>query len=228
MNTKTRRRLVIVTGLIVIIAVAVLAVAGGAGAARGITVAQALEGTYDGQRVQVTGAVADDSYAFSDDGLTFAIQDGEGGADGEGALQVRYKGAASSTFGNGVTAICTGVLTASDGGVVLDASEMVTQCPSKYESATDALGVAQLLGYGEGIVSTTVKATGTVAADSLSAAGEADARFVLQDAADEGAAVPVVFDGALPDGVAEGAAVVVTGALGADGAFAATDVALEG
>lgn len=225
MNTKTKRRLAIVTGLIVIIVVAVLAVVGGAGAARGITVAQALEGAYDGERVQVTGAVADDSYSFSDEGLTFAIQDAQ---DPSGALQVRYGGAASSTFGNGVTAICTGVLSRSGEGVVLDASEMVTQCPSKYESATDALGVAQLLGYGEGIASTTVKVTGVVAAGSLSAAGEADARFVLLDAADGASALPIAFDGALPEGVAEDSSVVVTGALGADGSFAATDVALEG
>jgi len=40
--------------------------------------------------------------------------------------------------------------------------------------------------------------------------------------------MPVVFEGALSDGIADGSAVVLTGSLGADGKFAATDVALEG
>lgn len=226
MNTKTRRRLAIVTGLIVIIVVAVLAVVGGAGAARGITVAQALEGTLDGERVQVTGAVVDGSYEFSDDGVTFAIRDAQDSAGG--ALQVRYRGAASSTFGNGVTAICTGVLSSEGAGVVLDANEMVTQCPSKYESATDALGVTRLLDYGGEIVGTTVKVTGSVRAGSVSAAGAASERLVLLDAEDGATALPIAFDGALPEGVVDGASIVATGSLSADGSFLATDVALEG
>ena len=226
MNTKTRRRLVIVTGLIVIVAVAVLAVVGGTTAAQGITVAQALDGTHVGQRVQVTGAVADDSYEFSDDGVIFAIADAEGPSDA--SLQVSYSGAASSTFGNGVTAICTGTLSSEGGTPTLQATEMVTQCPSKYESATDALGVAALQGYRQDIVGTTVRVTGTVKEGSLSAAGAADSRFVLADASDAATTLPIVFDGALSEDVQAGAAVVVTGALSADGSFAATDVALEG
>lgn len=226
MNSKTKRRLVIVTGLIVIVAIAVLAVVGGTTAAQGITVAQALDGTHAGQRVQVTGAVADDSYKFSDDGMTFSIIDADGSPDA--ALQVRYAGAASSTFGNGVTAICTGTLSDEGGTPTLQATEMVTQCPSKYESATDALGVGRLLEYGESMVGTTVRVTGAVQDGTLAAAGAADARFVLQDAADGSAVLPIVFDGALSEDVAAGASVVVTGALSADGSFAATDVALEG
>ncbi len=37
-----------------------------------------------------------------------------------------------------------------------------------------------------------------------------------------------LLEGALSDGIADGSAVVLTGSLGADGKFAATDVALEG
>ena len=46
--------------------------------------------------------------------------------------------------------------------------------------------------------------------------------------AETGEAMPVVFEGALSDEVSDGSAVVLTGSLGADGKFAATDVALEG
>ena len=45
-----------------------------------------------------------------------------------------YQGAASSTFGDDVTAICTGRV--GDDGV-LRCSELVTKCPSKYEGAGD-------------------------------------------------------------------------------------------
>lgn len=225
MNTKTKRRLVCVTGIIVIITVAVLAVVGSAGAARGITVNEALDGTYVDERVQVTGLVVDDSYEFTDDGITFSIQDSDNPAD---TLQVSYKGAASSTFGNGITVICTGVLEDEDGNTVLNASEMVTQCPSKYESATGALSVTDLLDYGESIISTTVRVTGTVEPGTLSAAGASDERFVLQDTSDTSSTLSIIFDGALSDAVADGVSVVVTGALSSNGVFIATDVALEG
>ena len=47
-------------------------------------------------------------------------------------------GALPATFGAGVVAICTGTVD----GKTLEASEMVTKCPSKYESEglVDRLG----------------------------------------------------------------------------------------
>lgn len=63
-------------------------------------------------------------------------------------------------------------------------------------------------------------------AGSLKAAGQGD-RFILVDT-EAGDSVPVVFEGALSDEVAEGSTVVLTGSLGDDGKFAATDVALGG
>ena len=71
-----------------------------------------------------------------------------------------------------------------------------------------------------------MKGAGSVGAGSLKAAGQGD-RFILVDA-ETGDSMPVVFEGALSDGIADGSAVVLTGSLGADGKFAATDVALEG
>ncbi len=81
-----------------------------------------------------------------------------------------YDGAASSTFGNGVTAICTGKIVEGEGGLELVCSELVTKCPSKYESATDALSVTNLLDYGDSIINTTVKLKGTVKAGTLTSA----------------------------------------------------------
>ena len=109
---------------------------------------------------------------------------------------------------------------------MLECSELVTKCPSKYENADSALTVEQLLGYGESVYGNVVKVAGSVGAGSLKAAGQGD-RFILVDA-ETGDSMPVVFEGALSDGIADGSAVVLTGSLGADGKFAATDVALEG
>ena len=222
MNTKTKRRLVMVTGVIVIVMAIVLAVVGAGGAAQTVTVAQAASGDYAGQRVEVTGSVVDDSFSTQDNTLVFSIYDPQ--AEDGATLEVSYQGAASSTFGNDVTAICTGSLDASTG--ILMATELVTKCPSKYESATDALAVAALLEYGEDIVGTTVRVAGTVEPGTLTAAGSGEPRLVLTDQ-DSGAQLPVQFSGALPENIVDGTAVVVTGSLSADGSFAATDVAQQ-
>lgn len=221
MNAKMKKRMIAVSGVIVIVLILVLAFVGGNTAATTMSIAEAAENPQAGQKVQVSGNVVQDSFSTSNDVLTFKIYDPEG--DPATQLEVRYDGAASSTFGNDVTAICTGKI--NDEGV-LECSELVTKCPSKYENADSALTVEQLLGYGESVYGNVVKVAGSVGAGSLKAAGQGD-RFILVDA-ETGEAMPVIFEGALSDEVSDGSAVVLTGSLGADGKFAATDVALEG
>ena len=221
MNAKMKKRMIAVSGVIIIVLILVLAFVGGNTAATTMSIAEAAENPQAGQKVQVSGNVVQDSFSTSNDVLTFKIYDPEG--DPATQLEVRYDGAASSTFGNDVTAICTGKI--NDAGV-LECSELVTKCPSKYENADSALTVEQLLGYGESVYGNVVKVAGSVSAGSLKAAGQGD-RFILVDA-ETGDSMPVVFEGALSDGIADGSAVVLTGSLGADGKFAATDVALEG
>ena len=221
MNAKMKKRMIAVSGVIVIVLILVLAFVGGNTAATTMSIAEAAENPQAGQKVQVSGNVVQDSFSTSNDVLTFKIYDPEG--DPATQLEVRYDGAAASTFGNDVTAICTGKI--NDAGV-LECSELVTKCPSKYENADSALTVEQLLGYGESVYGNVVKVAGSVGAGSLKAAGQGD-RFILVDA-ETGDSMPVVFEGALSDGIADGSAVVLTGSLGADGKFAATDVALEG
>ena len=221
MNAKMKKRMIAVSGVIVIVLILVLAFVGGNTAATTMSIAEAAENPQAGQKVQVSGNVVQDSFSTSNDVLTFKIYDPEG--DPATQLEVRYDGAASSTFGNDVTAICTGKI--NDAGV-LECSELVTKCPSKYENADSALTVEQLLGYGESVYGNVVKVAGSVGAGSLKAAGQGD-RFILVDA-ETGDSMPIAFDGALSEEVADGSTVVLTGSLGADGTFAATDVALEG
>ncbi len=190
MNAKMKKRMIAVSGVIVIVLILVLAFVGGNTAATTMSIAEAAENPQAGQKVQVSGNVVQDSFSTSNDVLTFKIYDPEG--DPATQLEVRYDGAASSTFGNDVTAICTGKI--NDAGV-LECSELVTKCPSKYENADSALTVEQLLGYGESVYGNVVKVAGSVGAGSLKAAGQGD-RFILVDA-ETGDSMPVVFEGAL-------------------------------
>lgn len=216
-----KRRMAVVTGVIVIVLIVILAVVGGNSAARTISVAEAASGSYADQKVQVSGNVVENSFSTQDNVLTFDIYDPDGNPGTQ--LRVKYEGGVAATFGNDVTAICTGRFDA-DG--VLRASELVTKCPSKYENSSDSLGVAQLLEYGESVLDKPVKVAGAVKDGSLVAAGKGD-RFVLVDA-DGAAELPVVFDDALSDEIVGGSSLVLTGSLNTEGKFVATAVSLEG
>ena len=170
----------------------------------------------------MTGNVVDNSFAIDGDTLTFRIYDPETDPERVRQLDVRFDGGVSATFGNDVTAICTGKKNP-DG--VLVCSELVTKCPSKYENAEGSLTVDDLLGYGDSVIDKPVKVSGVIKAGTLAGVDAAE-RFVLASA-DASAELPVRYDGALSDDTAEGSQVVLTGSLGSDGAFTATAVALE-
>lgn len=221
MNTKMKRRLGVVTGVIVIVLILVLAVVGGNSAAKTVTVAEASELKGDA-KIQVSGNVVENSFAIDGDVLTFEIYDSEADPSGDTKLAVQYDGGVSATFGNEVTAICTGKKNA-DG--VLMCSELVTKCPSKYENAEGSLTIERLLGYGDSIVDKPVKVSGSIKNGSLAGVNAAE-RFVIADA-ETGDELHVKYDGALSDEVADGSAVVLTGSISSSGTFVATDVALE-
>ena len=222
MNAKMKRRLSVVTGVIVIVLIVVLAVVGGNSAARSVSVAEALE-IQDDSKIQVTGNVAENSFTIEGDVLTFQIYDPDADPAAAKLLDVRYDGGVSATFGNDVTAICTGKKNAEG---MLNCSELVTKCPSKYESGMDALTIASLLEYGDKVLDKPVKVVGIVKAGTL-AGVDAAQRFVLSDVETDDE-LSVKYAGALSDETGEGATVVLTGSIGADGAFTATDVALQG
>ena len=185
-----------------------------------MTIADVASGQYVDQKIQVSGNVVENSFKNEGNVLTFDILDPNG--DPSQIVRVSYEGGVAATFGNDVTAICTGKM-GSDG--VLRASELVTKCPSKYENATNALGVAQLIGYGDSVMDKPVKIAGTVKAGTLAAAGQGD-RFVILDA-DGATELAVVYSDALSEEVKDASSLVLTGSLNADGKFHATDVALE-
>ena len=220
MNAKLKKRLIVVTGIIAVVIAAILAIVGNGTAAKSLTVSEAMAQPPVGDKVQVSGSVVDDSFSTTGNTLTFKIYDAEGSSDAQ--LSVRYDGAASSTFGNGVTAICTGRI--NDEGV-LECTELVTKCPSKYENSESALSVSRLLDYGENIEGTTVKVAGQIVSDSINPIGQ-DCRFKIEDAPtgkgeDE---LEVIYDGVLATDIGNKTSVVLTGSMNEDGKFFATAV----
>lgn len=217
MNKAAKKRLVIVGLVIAMVAVALFAVLGSGGAATALSVSEAVSGDYDGKKVQVSGAVVQDSYTSEGTSAVFEIVDDD---DPSATLEVTYGGAMPATFGNGVTAICTGVVEDGD----LTCSELITKCPSKYESAEGSITVATLLSNAGAYMGTEVKLAGYVTAGTI-AGIDADVRFTVNS---QGSSVDVAYDGALPDGLEDGSAVVVTGVLAEGGElFEAADVALD-
>lgn len=219
MNKAAKKRLVVSGIVVAAVALALFAVIGSGSAAAALTVDQALSGGYDGKKVQVSGTVVQDSYSSEGSTAVFQIA-GEGSNASSGTLGVRYSGAMPASFGNGVTAICTGTLS----GDTLACTELVTKCPSKYESAEGAVTVSTLVANAAAYEGAEVKLAGYVTAGTISDI-EADVRFSVNS---QGSSIDVSFDGALPDGLADGSAVVVTGSLAPGGqVFEATDVALD-
>lgn len=216
-----RRRLFVVTVLIVVVLAVVLAIVGGNAAAKPVSVAEALS-MEPGVKIQVTGNVVKNSFSIEDNALEFHIYDSATDPTATQSLDVRYDGGVSDTFGNDVVAICTGKK--NDAGTLV-CSELVTKCPSKYENSTDAISVSQLLGYGDAVIDTPVKVSGVLEPGSIGDVSQKQ-RFVIVD---EGGneRLAVVFEGALPDGMSDGAGLVITGSLDAGGKFRASNVALE-
>ncbi len=218
-------RLIGVTGIIVIAILAVVVISGNTTGAYSSTVADVTKNPeLVGKRVKVSGAVVPASWDKQSNPMKFVIKDEKDSADSGPTVKVIYTGGVPSTFGDGVVAIVTGELSA-DG--TIQATEMITKCPSKYESAEGAMPVADLVKSGASLYGKTVKATGFVKPGSLGAAND-DPRFIVAEKADgTGESVPVSFTGVLPSGMQEGSQLVLTGALESDGVFVATDVAME-
>ena len=212
MNKAAKRRLVVVGGIVVIAMLVIVAIAGSGGAASSLSITDVLSGDYQGKKVQVSGSVVADS--LSSDGSTalFEIQPEDG--DGSQTLAVSYDGALPATFGTGVVAICTGTM---DDGE-LAATELVTKCPSKYESAEGSLTVQGLLDQADSMVGTDTKVCGYVRGDINTA--DADYRFTIES---QGASVNVVWDGGMDEAVVDGCAVVISGHLDESGTFVATE-----
>ena len=225
MNKRARTRLIGVTAVILLAVIGMVMINGNKqGAYEGDLAAVAKDSSLVGKQVKVGGTVVAGSWDKKSNPMRFTIR-GETDTAGTGpTLKVVYTGTVPATFGDGVVAIVTGKLTA-DGTV--EAPDMITKCPSKYESATGATPISDLMGKGASMEGKPVRVTGYVKAGSIQPAGTAGDRFIVTGTADTtGTAIPVTYSGVLPSGIKDGAQVVMGGAL-ESGKFVATSVALE-
>lgn len=219
MNKRARTRLIGITAIILIAAGAIVF---GAGSKEGAYYRKVSEisasDEFVGQRVKVGGTVVAGSWDKKSNPMRFEIRDE--GVDTGPTIEVVYSGGVPSTFGDGVVAILTGTVAANG---VLESDDMITKCPSKYESAKDALTVGSLLKGGENLVDKPVKVAGAIGAGTIVPPG-GEQRFVLLG--DSGEELPVQYEGALPEGMTDGSEVVVSGALAQGDIFVATEVAI--
>ena len=100
----------------------------------------------------------------------------------------------------------------------LNCTEMVTKCPSKYESAEGSLTVKGLLDQADAMLFEDTKVCGYVEGDVNDASSAI--RFTIES---QGATLNVVYSGGLDEQIADGVAVVVSGHLDSDGNFVATE-----
>lgn len=219
MNKRARNRLVGITAIIIVAVIAIFFGAGANDGAYSRTVSDVAGNTeLAGKRVRVSGTVIEGSWNRRSDPMRFEIRDE--GATGGPTIKVEYTGSVPATFGDGVVAIVTGELNAD--GTLITSTDMITKCPSKYESATGALSVDELLaqtskGY--------KPVSGFIVSGSIKPVTE-EIRFKIQASAEGGSQIPVFFEGALPDGLTDGSQVVLGGELDEDGVYVATSVAL--
>lgn len=225
MNKRARNRLIGVTAIIVIAIIAIFSAMSSQNvSAYNITVEEAATNPENiGRRIKVGGVVVTGSWDKKSNPMTFKIQDEGATSENAPMITVVYSGGVPSTFGDGVTAIVTGEL---DSNLTITSGEMITKCPSKYESATGAYEVTKLKAKADMMVGIPIKVAGVVKSGSIVPPGGA-VRFIILNAEGSTDELNIAFDGAIPDGIKDGSRVIVTGQLDETGAFFATDLALE-
>lgn len=127
-NKKSRTRLLIATGVIVVafvIGVVFLVQKQGAYYRQ---VSDLVTGKYDGKNVKVGGMVLDGTIDRDASGVHFTMQDLTGKTD---TVKVTYSGQMPNTFASGVDVVVVGKY-AADG--ILTADQLQTKCPSKYKA----------------------------------------------------------------------------------------------
>lgn len=218
MNKRARMRLIGVTAIIVIAVAAIVTSMGSRDVAYSKDVAQvAKDQSLIGKRVRVTGSVVPGSWDNKANPMVFKIRS-ETDKNGTGpTVKIVYNGTTPSTFGDGVVAIVTGTL---DKGLIVKSNDMITKCPSKYQSATGAMPVQSVV--------TQPAAQGLQVTGYITKLGPAGTspRFVLADKADgTGKTIAVIYTGGLQSDIKDGSQVVVVLDKAADGTYTAKQVA---
>jgi cytochrome c-type biogenesis protein CcmE len=127
-NKRSRTRLLVATGIIVVVFVIGVVYLVQRQGAYYSQVADLATGQYDGKNVKVGGRVLEGTIERDESGVHFEISDLTGKPD---TVAVTYDGQMPNTFDAGVDVVVMGKY-ASSGGLIT-AEQLQTKCPSKYE-----------------------------------------------------------------------------------------------
>ena len=129
MNKKSRTRLLVATGFIVVVfAVSVIFLVQRQGAYYR-QVSDLTTGQYDGKNVKVGGKVLNGTISRDTSGVHFTMQDLTGKPT---TVKVTYAGQMPNTFNSGVDVVVVG--TYASGDQTITADQLQTKCPSKYKA----------------------------------------------------------------------------------------------
>lgn len=130
MNKKSRTRLLVATGVIVVVFIVGVVFLVQRQGAYYRQVSELTTGQYDGKNVKVGGRVLDGTIERDAAGVRFAIADLTGK---EGTVNVLYSGQMPGTFEPGVDVVVIGKYASN--GALITADQLQTKCPSKYEGS---------------------------------------------------------------------------------------------
>ena len=129
MNRKSRTRLLVATGFIVVVFVIGIVFLVEREGAYYRQVSQLTTGQYNGKNVQVGGKVLNGTIKRDGNGIHFTIQDLTGKTN---TVNVVYAGQMPNTFSSGVDVVVEGKYAAGDDTIT--ANQLQTKCPSKYKA----------------------------------------------------------------------------------------------
>ena len=130
MNKKSRTRLLVATGVIVVVFIVGVVILVQRQGAYYRQVSELATGQYDGKNVKVGGRVLDGTIERDSTGVHFAIEDLTGKTrDRQRAL----RGQMPNTFDAGVDVVVIGKYASN--GQLITADQLQTKCPSKYKGS---------------------------------------------------------------------------------------------
>jgi cytochrome c-type biogenesis protein CcmE len=135
-NKKSRTRLLIATGVIVVVFVVGVVFLVQKQGAYYRQVSDLTTGQYDGKNVKVGGRVVDGTINRDASGVHFEIQDLTGKND---SVEVTYSGQMPNTFDSGVDVVVIGKYASN----VITADQLQTKCPSKYKGSASPAPASQ-------------------------------------------------------------------------------------
>ena len=129
MNKKSRTRLLVATGFIILVFVVGVIFLVQRQGAYYRQVSDLTVGQYNGKNVKVGGKVLNGTISRDTGGIHFTMQDLTGKPS---TVKVTYAGQMPNTFNSGVDVVVVG--TYASGDQTIKADQLQTKCPSKYKA----------------------------------------------------------------------------------------------